>query len=182
MYEQVKRAAALLAAGAAFSSGAWGQAALVRWVNDSNTMAALEDQVRGAPVDVSIDILRRTSGPFPGVIGKTGGPDQDAEPVTVYQLAPAVEVALLEGVHGYGAGEEVGLVDLMDRKAVASAYIEGFGSPATANDLAISFLSVAMEAVEAATWGPGAVGRSGNNPEAQIIYVTDGAGIRTRTQ
>ena len=68
------------------------------------------DQKRGAAVDVSIEVVTRASGPFPDVIGSELNTDEDAEPVTIYELASVVDVAV--------SGEATEEVALTDRKVL----------------------------------------------------------------
>ena len=78
---------------------------------------AIDDSgTQGAAVDVSIEVVRRTSSPFPDVVGDSANPGEDAGPVRVYRLRSAVSVPLRDT----SMAARTGLVELMDRKVLTN--------------------------------------------------------------
>ena len=72
---------------------------------------------RGATVDASIEITTSTGESFPDMVGFDANEVADADPVTIYDIVPALNIA-------WGGDMAEGEVDLMDRKVLTGGSEE----------------------------------------------------------
>ena len=72
---------------------------------------------RGVTGDASIEVTKSTGRSFPDTIGTIAEPSKDSDPVVLYSIVPALNIA-------WGGGIGTGSVDLMNRKVLTGGSEE----------------------------------------------------------